>query len=89
MKQEVELELKKRAEEKRNLAIEIQKALSTAHGKKLLEHLSSICKEHEPTYVDQNPNGTAYREGQRSIILNLRAMLSKNVNKVIQEKAEL
>lgn len=79
----------KRVEEKQNLALEIQKALSTIHGKKLLEHLSDLCHENEPTYIDQNSNGSAYHEGQRSVILNLRAMLSKNINKVIQEKAGL
>jgi len=82
-------EAEKRAKEKQNLALEIQKALATPEGKKLLKHLSAICHEHEPTYVELNPNGSAYNEGQRSIILNIRAMLSKNVNKVIQKEAKL
>ena len=86
---QLEAELKKRAEEKQNLALRIQKALDTSDGKILLEHLSKLCHENESTYVDQNPNGAAYKEGQRSVILNLRIMLSKNINKNIQKEAKL
>ncbi len=84
-----QVEAEKRAKEKQNLALRIQKALDTPDGKVLLEHLSKLCKEHEPTYVDQNANGSAYNEGQRSVILNIRAMLSKNVNKIMQKEAKL
>ncbi len=55
----------------------------------VLRKLSEMCKENEPTYVDQNPNGTAYREGQRSIILGIRKMLNKDLKQERQGKAKI
>jgi hypothetical protein len=74
--------------EKRNsLILDIQKTFDTGPGKKTLAYLSKLCNENEPTYVDHNPNGSAYKEGQRSIILNLRKMLAKDPNEIKQEHA--
>lgn len=47
-----------------------------------------MCNENEPTYVDQNPNGSSYKEGQRSIILGIRNIMNKTFEQK-QEKAEL
>ena len=48
-----------------------------------------MCNENVPTYVDQNPNGTAYKEGQRSIILGIRNKLNKTFNQLEQKEAKL
>jgi hypothetical protein len=59
------------------------------NGKFVLKKISKMCNENEPTYVDQNPTGTAYKEGQRSIILGIRNQLNKTFGKPEQERAEL
>jgi hypothetical protein len=56
-------------------------------GKRVLERLSDLCNENEPTYVDNNALGTAYKEGQRSVILHINKMLSKDPHKEKQERA--
>jgi len=48
-------------------------------GLKVLERLSALCNENSPTYVDGNTHGSAYKEGQRSIILHIRRMLKREV----------
>lgn len=57
-------------------------------GKEVLKKLSKMCNENEPTYVDQNPNGSAYKEGQRSIILGIRNIMNKTF-KEKQGKAKI
>jgi hypothetical protein len=75
--------------DKKNWALLCQKTFDTDSGKAFLKRLSQLCNETTPTFVDQNPTGTAYKEGQRSVILYIRTMLDKNVNESKQEKAKL
>ena len=89
MRPEVQKELAKRIKDQKELALAFQELFATDNGKVVLKELSRMCKENKPTYVDQNPNGTAYSEGQRSIILGIRNMLSKTFNQKEQERAEL
>ena len=58
------------------------------NGKRVLERLSRLCHEHKATYVDQNPNGAAYNEGKRCVILHIRAMLSKDIKESKQKVAK-
>ena len=58
------------------------------NGKRVLGRLSKMCHEHKGTYVDQNPTGSAYREGQRSVILHIRAMLNKDLKESKQKEAK-
>ena len=81
--------LAKRQKEIRELALAFQKLFASENGKLVLEEISRMCKENKPTYVDMNPNGSAYHEGQRSIILGIRNMLNKTFNQPEQERAEL
>lgn len=83
------MELEERKKKKLRIALAFQQALDTENGKIVLEELSRMCKENEPTYVDHNPNGTAYNEGQRSIIIGIRKMLEKNTKEIRQESAKL
>ena len=63
--------------------------LDSPNGKEFLKRISEMCKENEATYVDHNPNGTAYHEGQRSIVLGIRKILNRTFNQPVQEKAVL
>jgi hypothetical protein len=82
-------ELQKRTKEQNQIVLSVQKALASPDGKVLLKKLSQMCNENEPTFIDMNPTGTAYKEGQRSIIIGIRKMLNKNINEQKQGKAEL
>jgi len=74
-------ELKKRNVSKKEIALTFQGVFESPDGKVVLKKISEMCNENEPTYVDQNPNGSAYREGQRSIIIGIRKLMSKTFNK--------
>jgi len=82
-------QLAERIASQKRIALTVQSLLDSENGKFFLKLLSEMCNENKPTYIDQNPNGTAYREGQRSIILGIRAQLNKTFNEPKQEKSEL
>ena len=77
LSEQAKKELIERKKKEKDLALTFQGIFESNDGKLVLSKLSKMCKEHEPTYVDQNPNGTAYREGQRSIIIGIRKLMSK------------
>ena len=79
----------KRIKQKQLIALAFQRLFAQPDGSQVLKKLSQMCNENEPTFVDQNPTGSAYKEGQRSIILGIRKMLEKNINEIKQEKAEV
>lgn len=72
----------------RQLIIDFQNVFTSEWGTRVLERLSLLCNENEPTFVDQNPTGSAYKEGQRSVILHIRKMLAKNITDEKQESAK-
>jgi len=74
--------------EKRQVTIAVQELFASPKGKLVLQKLSEMCNENKPTYVDQNPNGSAYKEGQRSIILGIRNIMNKK-EEPKQRKADL
>ncbi len=69
------------------MIMDFMNTFTSEGGKRVVERLSLFCNENDPTFVDQNATGTAYKEGQRSVILHIRKMLAKNPNVVKQEKA--
>ena len=82
-------ELKRRTIAERELTLTFQGVLESPDGKVVLKKLSKMCNENEPTFVDQNPTGSAYKEGQRSIIIGIRKILNKTFNQPVQEKVEI
>ena len=82
-------QIQERTEILKEQALLCQMVFASPDGKLVLKKISQMCNENEPTYVDQNANGTAYKEGQRSIILGIRRMLNKTFNEPVQERAEL
>lgn len=74
--------------EEEQIVLDFKEVFAGDNGKRVLERLSKLCNENKPTYVDQNPTGTAYREGQRSVILHIRAMLNKDVKESKQKVAK-
>ncbi len=80
---------KRRVPEKEIVTLAAQRLFKSPDGVVVLKKLSKMCNENEPTFVDQNPTGSAYREGQRSIILGIRKLLGKTFDKPVQEKATI
>lgn len=76
-----------REDEQKQLIMDFLNAFASESGKRVLKRLSKLCKENEPTYVDGNTHGSAYKEGQRSVILHIRKMLAKNPHEEKQEIA--
>ena len=72
-------------EDRRQMMLSFREVFTGQHGERVLGWLSQFCHEHGPTYVDGNPNKTAYKEGQRSIILFIRAQMSYDPSKVRQK----
>lgn len=58
-----------------------KEAFATDSGLTVLGYLSKKCREHEATYTADNALHTAYQEGMRSVILYIRAQLSKDLGK--------
>ena len=63
-------------------------AFSTEGGKRVLKDLSSRCYENQPTFVDQNPTGSAYREGARGVMLHINFKLHSDPHKEKQLTAK-
>ena len=68
--------------------MDFQKTFDTPFGKRVLENLSKVCGEESPSYIDQNPYGTAYAEGKRAIILYIKKKLKKSVVEERQQTAK-
>ena len=45
-------------------------------GERVLANLSMQCYENDPTFVDGNPNGTAFNEGKRFVLLHIRRLIA-------------
>lgn len=76
-----------RDDKAKQLFMDYQGTFGTAEGKRVLEHLSKLCYEHEAT-LTSTFSGTAYREGMRRVILYIRTQLAKNPYEKKQEKAK-
>ena len=89
MSEQAKRELESRISKQREMSILLREVFGSPSGKEALKKISKMCNENEPTYVDQNPNGSAYKEGQRSIIIGIRKMMSKDFDKPKQKEAKL
>jgi hypothetical protein len=60
----------------------------TTSGKVVLEHLSKFCLENRSTYVPGDSHHTAFNEGARAVILEVRIWLGKKLDENKQTEAE-
>ncbi len=51
-----------------------------AEGERVLAYLSSFCMEKRTTYTTGDPNHTAFNEGARTVILEIRRMTEMNMD---------
>ena len=75
-------------DEAQQLILDFKDTFESKHGSNVLKYLSRLCREQLPTYVDNNSLGTAYNEGLRGVILNIRSMLARDSREKRQEIAQ-
>lgn len=68
-------------------AQDFKETFAADEGVRTLGHLSKKCREHEATYTAKDALHTAYQEGMRSVIIYIRAQLSKDLGKKTQKEA--
>ena len=71
---------------KRNM--DFLNTFSPESGQRVLEYLSKVLYEKIPTYVDNNPMGTAFNEGKRFAILEIRHWLDMDISKLFKEQKD-
>lgn len=80
--------MKNRAEIERQVILEFKETFAPEHAVRTLERIAKFCGEKETTYVKDSPTETAFREGQRSVILMVRHQLERDPNKARQKGAK-
>ena len=55
-----------------------RQVFNTPEGKKILADLQMRCWIDRPTYASQDTHETAFREGQRSVVLSITNMLRQD-----------
>jgi len=75
-------------EKQKQKAQDFKECFATDEGVKTLGHLSEKCREHVATYTAGDALHTAYLEGMRSVIIYIRAQLSKDLGKKTQKEAK-
>jgi len=66
----------------KQLAIDVKEVFGGPHGLRVLSWLSGLGKEGESTFMHNDPTGTetAFNEGRRFMILQIRYMLALDPN---------
>lgn len=59
-----------------------QNAFTGEHGKKVMDHLSRYCLEKSSTFVENSDRKSAFNEGARSVILEIRRWVEYDLNKL-------
>ena len=61
----------------KQLAINYKQTFTSESGKKVLEDLKKRCSFETTTFVQGDSHDTAFREGQRAVVLFINNMLNK------------
>lgn len=67
---------------------DFQATFETEHGKRVLKQLMKNTGFLHTNFVNNDPYGTAYNEGARSIVLHILNMLKIDVNKLEKQLSE-
>ena len=64
---------KEKSQPSRLMAVvaDYQRVFSTVHGKRVLRRMMKECGCMEPSFVEGDPQGTAFNEGRRSAVLDI------------------
>lgn len=57
---------------------------NSEQGKKVLYDLMKVCHLLQPSYVGGTPEETAFREGERSVVLRILTQLETDAEKLIE-----
>ena len=64
---------------------DFQNAFMSNHGTGALDYLSKFCMEHDCTFVTDSDRKSAFNEGARSVILEIRHWLDFDLSKLEKE----
>ncbi len=70
--------------ELQQMIIDWHTTFDSESGKRVLDRLSKFCLEKQSCYTQGDSHETAFNEGARSVILEIRRRLELNPNKPIQ-----
>jgi len=79
--EQVEQEEKRRTLIRKTVS-DFQNSFLSHHGTGTLDRLSEFCMEHKCTYVEGSPGKSAFNEGARSVILEIRHWLDYDLTKL-------
>jgi len=74
------------AEEVKSLARSYRRCFDCEAGQTVLDHLSRFCMEHRSTYVPGNTDQTAFNEGARTVILEIRKQLTRDLETPVPDQ---
>jgi hypothetical protein len=74
--------------EEKALVLNYKECFSTGTGKKVLDDLSNHCFEKRSSYVEGNNDKQNYNQGKRAVILYIRNLIEKDLDKPEPEKVE-
>lgn len=75
-------------ERKTSLAADFRNIFSDESGRRVLKHLGRFCLEDRTTFVENEPYKTAFNEGARSVILEIKRKLKEPEDKPEKVKSE-
>ena len=70
------------ADEIKQLVMDYQGTFGTPEGKRVLEDLEKQCYANALTFVPGSPDGTAFNEGKRYVILHIQRLVAANLNTI-------
>lgn len=70
---------------KAKVVYDYKELFSLPQGQTVLRHLIKTYHVLKPSFVPGDPNGTAYQEGQRSVVLSIMRWAGKDWTTVIEE----
>jgi len=67
--------------------MDFKNSFTSESGKRVLQSLSRECYENAVTFVRNEPESTAFNEGKRYIMLHIRRILARDIQKDKPEQA--
>lgn len=67
-----------------NLAESYQSVFGTPDGQRVLAHIMRVAHCHESNFVQGDPHGTSFREGQRHLALSIARMVNRDTTELIK-----
>lgn len=71
----------------KQLVMDYQGTFGSEEGRRVLADLSKQCYADALTFVPGSPDGTAFNEGKRYVILHIQRLVAANLNQIGESNA--